>query len=29
LGRPSLDVIATFPNFDTMLTKVLRDAVEE
>jgi hypothetical protein len=29
LDRPSLDVIATFPSFDAMLTKVLRDAVEE
>jgi hypothetical protein len=29
LDRPSLDVIATFPTFDAMLTKVLRDAVEE
>jgi hypothetical protein len=28
LDRPSLDVIATFPSFDAMLTKVLRDAVE-
>jgi hypothetical protein len=29
LARPSLDVIATFPSFDAMLTKVLSDAVEE
>ena len=29
LDRPSLDVIATFPSFDAMLTKVLRKAVEE
>jgi hypothetical protein len=29
LDRPSLDIIATFPSFDAMLTKVLRDAVEE
>jgi hypothetical protein len=29
LDRPSLDVIALFPSFDAMLTKVLRDAVEE
>jgi len=29
LDRPSLDVIATFPSFEAMLTKVLRDAVEE
>jgi hypothetical protein len=29
LDRPSLDVIATFPSFDAMLTKVLRDAVAE
>ena len=25
----SLDIIATFPSFDAMLTKVLRDAIEE
>lgn len=29
LDRPSLDVIARYPSFDAMLTKVLRDAVEE
>ncbi len=29
LDRPSLDVIATFPGFEAMLTKVLHDAVEE
>ena len=29
LDRPSLDIIATFPSFDAMLTKVLRDAIEE
>jgi hypothetical protein len=29
LDRPSLDVIATFPSFEAMLTKVLRDAVAE
>jgi hypothetical protein len=29
LARRSLDVIATFPSFDAMLTKVLRDAVAE
>jgi hypothetical protein len=29
LDRPSLDIIATFPSFDAMLTKILRDAVEE
>jgi hypothetical protein len=29
LNRPSLDVIATFPSFDAMLAKALRDAVEE
>ena len=29
LDRPSLNVIATFPGFEAMLTKVLHDAVEE
>ncbi len=29
LDRPSLDVIATFPSFNAMLAKILRDAVEE
>jgi len=29
LDRPSLNVIAIFPNFEAMFTKVLRDAVEE
>ena len=29
LDRPSLDVIMTFPNFEAMLTQVLRDAIEE
>jgi hypothetical protein len=29
LDRPSLDVIATFPSFDAMLARLLRDAIEE
>jgi hypothetical protein len=29
LDRPSLDVIATFPSFNAMLTKALCDAIEE
>lgn len=29
LDRPSLDVIATFPRFEAMLTKVLSDAVAQ
>lgn len=28
LDRPSWDVVATFPSFDAMLARVLRDAVE-